>query len=206
MASATLFNLLPDFGAGQPRAAPTFAESAPPAQPANDPVDTTTIVARAVAEAEAATQARLAQAHEAALEAEREMHARETETLLANLGEAAGEAIADRMEAMEARIGDLVGASVGRIVGGLLGADLQKRSLEALARAVHESIGDTDAVRVAVRGPQSMFETLKTALGPRAGHLDFIEAPGFDLTVTIDDAVFETRMAEWANALAEVLS
>ena len=61
-------------------------------------------------------------------------------------------------------------------------------------------------MRIAVRGPLSLFETLKASLGPRAANLDFIEAPGFDLTVTIDEAVFETRMAEWSATLSEVLS
>jgi hypothetical protein len=47
---------------------------------------------------------------------------------------------------------------------------------------------------------------LKASLGSRAANLDFIEAPGFDLMVTIDEAVFETRMAEWSVTLSEVLS
>jgi hypothetical protein len=140
------------------------------------------------------------------MEAERQANAAEAKAFLENLGEDVGKTIALRIEAMEAHVADLVGATVGRIVGGLLSEDLQKRSLEALARTIRASIGDTDALRVSVRGPQSMFETLKAALGPHADHLDFVDAPGFDLTVVIDDAVLETRMAEWAGALAEVLS
>ena len=62
------------------------------------------------------------------------------------------------------------------------------------------------AVRIGVRGPLSLFETLQAALGSRAANLDFVEAPGFDLTVTIDEAVFETRMAEWSATLSEALS
>ena len=57
-----------------------------------------------------------------------------------------------------------------------------------------------------MRGPLSLFETLKASLGPRAANLDFVEAPGFDLTVAIDEAVFETRIAEWSAALSEALS
>jgi hypothetical protein len=206
MAHAALFDLLPDFGAGVVRAVPATVERQHPPQPANPPLDMEAIVARAVADAEAATEARLTLAHEAAMEAERQANAQEAKVFLESLGDDVGKIIASRIEAMEVRVGDLVGATVGRIVGSLLSEDLQKRSLEALARAIRESVGDTDAVRVGVRGPQSMFETLKTALGPHADHLDFVDAPGFDLTVVIDDAVFETRMAEWADALTEVLS
>ena len=62
------------------------------------------------------------------------------------------------------------------------------------------------AARIGVRGPLSLFEPLKAALGSRAANLDFAEAPGFDLTVSIDETVFETRIAEWSASLSEVLS
>lgn len=206
MAHAALSDLLPDFGAGLPRAVPASDARRHSPHPVDPPLDVEAIVARAVADAEAATEARLTLAHEAAMEAERQANAAEAKAFLESLGDDVGKTIASRIEAMEAHVSDLVGAAAGRIVGGLLSEDLQKRSLEALARTIRESVSDTDAVRVSVRGPQSMFETLKTALGPHAGHLDFTDAPGFDLTVVIDDAVLETRMAEWAGALAEVLS
>jgi len=61
-------------------------------------------------------------------------------------------------------------------------------------------------VRIGVRGPLSLFEPLSAALGSRAANLDFTEASGFDLTVTIDETVFETRIAEWSASLSEVLS
>ncbi|RVD51173.1 hypothetical protein EN750_31140, partial [Mesorhizobium sp. M7A.F.Ca.ET.027.03.2.1] len=107
---------------------------------------------------------------------------------------------------MEARVTGLVAATVARIIGGIVSDDLQKRSIEALAGAIREAVGDAEAVRIVVRGPLSMFETLKASLGPGAANLDFVEAPGFDLTVAIDEAVFETRMAEWSTVLSEVLA
>jgi hypothetical protein len=206
MAHAALFDLLPDFGAALPRNAPAPAERESVPAPTKPAVDIDAVVAHAVAEAEAALEARLQLAHEAALEAERQKYAEETQAFLESLGEDVGTKIVERIDKMEARLGELVGATVARIVGSLLSEDIQKRSLEALADAIRESVGDTDAVRIGVRGPQSMFETLGQALGPLADQLDFVEAPGFDLTVVIDDAVFETRMAEWAEALGEVLS
>lgn len=65
---------------------------------------------------------------------------------------------------------------------------------------------DREAVRIQVRGPQSLFEPLRTALGERAGNLQFIETPGFDLTVSIDGNLFETRLSEWSSALSGALS
>lgn len=205
MSSTALFNLLPDFGAAPPRSGATGIEriaTPPPAAPA---IDIDAAIARAVTEAEAALTARLELAHEEAMEAERRRNAEEAQAFLASLGDDVGKTIAGRIDRMQAEVGDLVGTAVARIVGNLLGEDLQKRSLEALSRAIAQSIGDTDAVRIQVRGPQSMYETLRASLGPHAQHLDYTDAPGFDLTVAIDDAVFETRMAEWAGVLSGVL-
>ncbi|WP_137933496.1 hypothetical protein [Mesorhizobium comanense] len=206
MPSAALFDLLPDFGTRAPRAGQpqVVAEHRPEAQAPQ--ADIGLLIAEAVAQAEATLGERLSAAHEAALEAERQANAEEARTFLESLGGDVGTAVSSRIDAMETRVTDLVAATVARIIGGIVSDDLQKRSLEALAGAVREAVGDGEAVRIAVRGPLSLFETLRTSLGPRAANLDFIEAPGFDLTVTIDEAVFETRMAEWSATLSEVLS
>jgi hypothetical protein len=208
MPSAALFDLLPDFGAraqhvGQPQAS-TEAERRPdtPAPQA----DIGVLIAEAVADAEAALEARLSIAHEATLEAERQANADEAKAFLEGFGGDVGRAVVERIDVMQAHVTDLVGATVARIIGGIVSDNLQKRSLQALARTIAEAIADTEAVRVAVRGPLSMFETLKASLGTRAANLDFVEAPGFDLTVAIDEAVFETRIAEWSAALSEALS
>jgi hypothetical protein len=208
MASAALFDLLPDFGtrtqrAGQPRvAADTEHKPEAPAPQA----DIGTLIAEAVAQAEEALEARLSIAHTAALEAERQANAEEARLFLESLGDDVGKAVSSRIDAMEARVTELVAATVARIIGGIVSDDLQRRSLEALAGAIREAVGDAEAVRIAVRGPLSLFETLKASLGPRAANLDFVETPGFDLTVAIDETVFETRMAEWSTTLSEVLA
>lgn len=208
MPSVALFDLLPDFGtrtqrAGQPR--PTADPERKPETPAPQ-ADIGTLIAEAVAQAEAALEARLSIAHEAALEAERQANAEEARVFLESLGDDVGKAVSLRIDAMEARVAALVAATVARMIGGIVSDDLQKRSIEALAGAIREAVGDAEAVRIAVRGPLSLFETLKASLGPRAANLDFIETPGFDLTVAIDEAVFETRMAEWSTTLSEVLA
>lgn len=206
MRSGALFDLLPDFGARPQRAAAVAAPVekaavAPPPAP-----DLGALIAEAVAHAEAALEERLAAAHRAEIEAERAAHKAEADAFLRTLGSDMGATIAARIDIMQAAVVDLVSDQVARVLGGVLGEDLQKRSLAALAEAVREAIGDAEAVRVRVSGPASLYETLKDSLGARAANLDFAETPGFDLTVAIDDAVFETRMAEWSAALSEVLS
>ena len=206
MASAALFDLLPDFGTRTPRVSQPQAASEHRPEASAPQADIGTLIAEAVAQAEATLAERLVAANDAALEAERQAHAEEARVFLESFGGDIGKAVSMRIDAMEARVTDLVTATVARIIGGVVSDDLQKRSLEALAGAVREAVGDGEAVRIAVRGPLSLFESLKASLGPRIANLDFIEAPGFDLTVTIDEAVFETRIAEWSATLSEVLS
>ena len=208
MPSAALFDLLPDFGVR----AQHGAQPRTTAEPDNRPdvpapqADIGALIAEAVAQAEAELEERLSAAHKTALEAERQANADEAKAFLESIGEDVGKTVALRINMMEARVTELVGATVARVVGGIVSDDLQKRSLEALARSIREAVGDSEAVRIGVRGPLSLFETLQAALGSRAANLDFVEAPGFDLTVTIDEAVFETRMAEWSATLSEALS
>ncbi len=210
MRSAALFDLLPDFGPQPPRAEtaePAHRASMAEPAPAPDPApNMASVIAEAVALAEAVVEQRLIATHEAELAAEREAHKAETDALLRTLGGEAGAAIAARIDAMQATVVELVSDQVARVLGTLLSEDLRKRSLAALVRAVNDAAGDADAVRVRVSGPASLYEALKAALGPRAENLDFTDAPGFDLTVTIDDTIFETRVAEWSAALSELLS
>ena len=152
-----------------------------------------------------ALEARLREAHQRELEAERQANAEEARAFLETLGKDVGETVAARVSDMEGRVVRLVSDSVARMIGGILSDDLQKRSLDALARAVRSAAADAESTRVEIRGPLSLFEPLKAALGARADNLHFVEAPGFDLSLIVDDTVFETRMAEWSAALAEVL-
>lgn len=208
MASAALFDLLPDFGSRTPQAsqAPTAPEAERKPAASAPKADIGALIAEAVADAEAALEGRLAAAHQAALEAERQAGEDAAKVFLESFGGDLGAAVATRIDAMEARVGELAGATVARIIGGIVSDDLQKRSLAALAQTIGAAIADSEAVRIVVRGPLSLFEPLKAALGSRAANLDFTEAPGFDLTVTIDETVFETRIAEWSASLSEVLS
>jgi hypothetical protein len=210
MRADALYDLLPDFGARKAhteapaRSAHPFLEPAPTVAP--HIVDIDAIVAERIAEARAEIEARLAAAHQAEIEAERTAHAEKTDAFLSTLGGDVGAAIATHLQSLEERVNNLVGSQAARILGALMADDLQQRSLQSLARIVRDTINDAEAVRIRVSGPLSLYETLREALGSHARNLDFIEAPGFDLTVAVDDAVFETRMSEWSQALSEVLS
>jgi hypothetical protein len=209
-----LFDVLTDFGkrpnrAGAPHPSAEQRQDAPPAAfsaPAAPPPDLSEIIATEVARAELALEQRLSLAHEAALEAERQAHSAEIETLMRRFGEEAGGIITARFAEMESRLGDLATSATARILSGFLTEELRKRSLDGLARSIRDAVGDAEAVRIQVRGPQSLFEALQAALGERAGSFDYVEAPGLDLTVSIDGNLFETRLSEWSGAMQEILS
>ena len=123
------------------------------------------------------------------------------------LGEIAGQMIAARFGSMEAEVVDHVTAAVARIVGGILSEDLQKRSIDSLARSRsrrHRATAMRSASRCAARSRCS--PRLSDALPDRVGSIDYIEGDGFDLTVTIDGNLFETRLSEWSAALSEILT
>lgn len=208
--NAALFDLLPDFGAIAPKAAKAARNGAfaPPesVEPAVPEYDLGALIAEAVAEAETALALRLNEAHQAEISTLQAAHLAEKTTFLDTLGGDVGKAVATHMTEMEQRVATLTATVVARLLSGHLSEDLQRRSLEALAGTLSDAMRDDEAVRIQIRGPALLFGALQAALGALAGNLDFTEADGFDLTVTIDDVVFETRMAEWSTALSEVLA
>ena len=155
--------------------------------------------------AEAALEERLALAHEAEMEALRQEHAAQMDAVLRQIGDTAGETIALRLGEMENRIGHQAATSAARILGSFLSDELQKRSMESLAQSIRAAVDERETFRIDIRGPQSLYAALQAALGDQAGNFGYIEAPGFDLSVTIDGNLFETRLSEWSAILSEIL-
>ncbi|MEO3384884.1 hypothetical protein [Mesorhizobium sp. CAU 1741] len=172
----------------------------------SDAVDTEALIAEAVAEAEAALTERLTQEHADALQMERDRHTEELTELQGQFAEEASAKIEAGMEAMENRLIELTGAVTARILGVVLTDDIRERSIERLAEIIRKALTDDEAVRIHVTGSLPLFDALKVKLPRYAEQFDFVESANFDLSVTIDDSVFETRLAEWSTLLAETLS
>jgi hypothetical protein len=149
--------------------------------------------------------ARLTEEHEAALEAERQRQAEEIAELGARFGADAGAVIATRIAEMETRVVHLATDAAARVVATLVSDDIRSRSIDALSTAILAACADREAVRIKVSGPQFLFDALAAAIGERIDNVDFVEAVGFDLSVSIDDNLFETRLGEWSSALSETL-
>jgi hypothetical protein len=193
MRGLSLADALKDFGAGPPRSDHAFSLAAmeepagfPPMAmdmplPDVEPVDVDALIAGAVAAAEQALNERLAQEHAAALQAEKDLHAEEVARLQQHFADEASAKIEAGFAEMEARLAESTGMVASRILGG-------------------------EAVRIRIHGSPPLFEALKQKLPDHAGQFDFMESPDFDLSVAIDESVYETRLAEWSAALAEILA
>ena len=209
MPALALSDFLQDFGSRNPGARAKSAEpeaTLVPIEPSPPPVDINSVIAAEIAKAEAIVTERVTQIYEDTLQAERDQHAAEVETLKARLGTEAAAMIAARLAEMERRVTELTTVTTARILAGVLSDQVQQRSIDSLARAIRDATVDREAVRIRVRGPQSLFEPLVAGLGDRAASLDYAETDGFDLTVEIDGSMFETRLAEWSSALSEALA
>jgi hypothetical protein len=209
MTRPAIFDLLTDFGSAPrlgPVEPPPVAEDPVPAAERPPEVDVAALIAEEVAKAEVAATERLTTLYEATLQAERDSHSAERDELRRGLGSEAGKLIETRLAAMQAELLALTTATVARILGSVLTDEMQKRAIEQLSSRIGEAINDGEALRIRVAGPQSLCEALSAALGEHAASVEFSERPSFDLWVSIDSSIYETRLAEWADELAKVVA
>lgn len=212
MTALALVDALPDFGALQ--RAPLLASERPPErnaglvprppeQPRSLEVER---MASAVVQAEAALAERLAGEHAEERAAHEARHALELQQVQTELGEHAARLIGERFAELENNVVTLVSSAVARILGVSLSEDVKNGAIEELRRSIAAAVGDRESVRIHVSGPISLYRELKPGLGRFAEQVEFSEAAGFDLSVSVDNTLFETRMAEWSSALSEVLT
>lgn len=201
-----LSDVLPDFGA--PALPARVVVEQPAVSPAPHPEEPVIPVFDFEGELErrqARLEERLREETELALAAERKRHDEEIQRLYAELGDNAGRIIVERLDDLEKEIAQLTSQAVARTLGSVLSEDVQARSLAELRKVIGNALADNEAVTIRIQGPLSLFEAVRPALGTRADQVTFVESAGFDLTVMISESIYQTRMAEWAEALTEVL-
>jgi len=209
-----LADVLEDFGYRRPVAPEIlpFAFTNAPGGPdiASDQAaagpDLDELIRTEVDKAERELAERLTAEHGAALAEERERHAAELEALNRQLGETIGTAVVSEMAAMQEAVTALVTSVTARILGPVLTADVHARSVAALAAMVREAMEDAESMRVKITGSPALYEALCGVVGDKVAYFDFTESPAMDLTVRIDDRLFETRLSEWSAAMEETLS
>jgi hypothetical protein len=210
MAAPALTDVLRDFGHRRPAHAEVMAVIEQPALP--DPTEHELAEAEigqrievAVLKAEQETSDRISRIYEDTLQAEREKHAAEIAELRTALGDAATATIAARLAEFGKELSALTTAAAARILAIFVSDQMQRRSIERLALLIDQAIADREAVRIQIRGPQYLFEPLTLALGERAAGVEFVEAGGLDLAVSVEGSLLETRLAEWSAALEEAV-
>ena len=208
MASPAIADLLTDFAPARGRVAASLPQaparaSAP--EPAPEKPNVEAIVAEAVARAERETAERLELTHREALQAEREAHARELEALNVRQGEELAARITAAMQEAERQLISVSSEAAARVLSHFLSEQIVGRAVAELARTIRIAVADADGLRIRVRGPQSLFLPLEAAMGDLSKYLEFTESPGADLTVTVNETLFETRLADWSTALSEVM-
>ncbi|MCG6114400.1 MAG: hypothetical protein MEQ84_04310 [Mesorhizobium sp.] len=208
MATHTLADALPDFASLPPppredrRAAPS--EPAGGLEPALPEPTIQELIAVEVERARAELEELLDARHRDELARERERHAAEIAELSTRSGTDAAQLIEQRFWQLEEQLVDLTTSVAARILGASLADDIRARAVAQLADTVRAALADNEAVRIRVRGAPSLCEAIEKALGAKAAQVDFAVADGFDLTVSIDDSIFETRLSEWSSAMSEV--
>jgi len=209
MPAAALADYLTDFAPPRARTAQPYSPvlaAVPDIVPEPSQPDIDSIVAEAVGRAEADLSARLEALHEARLQAEREAHEAELNELRGKFGAEFGARIASTLAGLEQETVRIATSATARILGQIMSDALCERAVADLANTIHAAIGDADTIRVRVRGPQSLFMPLTVAMGAQARHLEFVETQAADLTVSIDETLFETRLAEWSKFLTEIIT
>ena len=205
-----LIDVLPDFGSVAPLQSGSgpWADLGPAAPERRAPApghDLQTMVSTEVAAAEAALAERLSQEHALALAQEQARHAEALAAAQNELAEQAGQIIQQRFVEMEQQVTALTSEATARILSVVLTQDLQERSIGELERVICKALDDRETVRIRVSGAPALWEALKAGLGDKASHIDFAEAPGLDISLSLDEKLFETRLTEWSDTLAELI-
>jgi hypothetical protein len=171
-----------------------------------EPMDVEALLAGERRKTEADVTARLEERFRETLALERQAHAREKEEMLASAGREAAERMLARLDEMEERLLALTGAATARILSSIVSDDVRERSVGELARTIRQAAGDDETIRIRVKAPQALFAALAENLGGWAVHLEHVDSAETDITVDINDTVFETRLGEWSASLMEALS
>ncbi|MEX0955129.1 MAG: hypothetical protein WDZ83_07955 [Rhizobiaceae bacterium] len=210
MPALALADVLKDFGAHQQSAKPVPVNEPrqqPPAEAVVVPPRVETSAAdQAIEVAKQELAARLELEHTEAIDALKESHKQEIERLQAEIGERAGDTVTAGFQEMENRLVELTSSVAARILGITLTEDVSAKALDALATAIGKAARDREAVRIRIHGPLSLFEALRAKLGRYADQVEFTESTNLDVTVAIDDALFETRLSEWSSSLSEIMA
>lgn len=212
--NSLLHSALRDFGAASGAAAIRMPE---PAIAFDDPfpvafpepaalapvVDVEAAVAEAVAQAEDALRLELEARHRAAIEEMRVAHRAELERMAAEFGQSAAERIDAGIVALSEQVSDALSERVAHLLKPFIGEKQTARAADALVEALRQALGERGGARVAARGPRLLWEQLQPALSRAGIQAEWEEGAGVDLSVSLGDTLWRTRLDSWFGDLNE---
>lgn len=212
--SPAIADLLPDFG---PSPRPARPKAAAPAAPALAPapvearqrepepaVDVDAIVSAAVAKAQADVRQHLERLYEEQMAEDRARHEEELASIRNAVTVELGGKMAAALRDLEQRAIETTTTATACILSKLVDDAVRKKAVDALAGSVRAALSGGEVVRVHVSGPPSLLMPFTAAMGDHARLMEFNESEACDLSVSIDDTLFETRLAEWSSVLTGV--
>lgn len=214
--SASIARYLKDFGESQPSVA-SFSEAEMPDVSFGDFSDDFSAAPEVeTVDVESERRSAYADGHETAtrelnekMDAERTdllaKHAAEIAELTAKYQVETAAFVATRLRESTDALAVCLSEQVATLLAPVLTEELSARAATSLADLVRAAIPDGEAATLVVKGPRSLFESLKVELSMDEKLIQFTETADIDLSVEIGETVLVTRMSAWASSLRKVL-
>jgi hypothetical protein len=114
--------------------------------------------------------------------------------------------IGDGLEKIAASVSLMVGGQAVEAITPFLQEALVETAVHDLSVLLKEAILEGQAGVVTVRGPEALFERLKTCLDGHGDLLRHIEVDDLDLSIDVEDTALVTRISAWTASLKKVLA
>ncbi|MBO3758358.1 GTPase [Ciceribacter sp. L1K22] len=209
--SVHLSRYLKDFSAPAPMPEPELSmafdtlDDPFPALDAPEPVDVEEERRKAYAEGYEVATAELTARYTAERVEVEAAHAEELKRIEEDRDVKWADAIARSLKRLAADLSAAVSDEVARGIAPFLEEEIATKAVAELAAKVEAAIIAGSAGTIVVKGPETLFEKLKTALPEAAETLRHVPADDLDLSVEIGEAVLVTRISAWTASLRKVM-
>ncbi len=146
---------------------------------------------------------KLTQTHRQEIEELRRQHRQEVEVLSGKLGREEIQSLVMALGQMREEIAADILHELAKGLRVIAGEKIEQSSLDAFCQAVSREIVESDALNVAICGPEKLLEKLEPELAGLEANVSFNPIDTDDLTARIDDRVLKTRIGEWRAMLEE---
>lgn len=142
--------------------------------------------------------------HEEELTAITQAHASDLEQMAAVHEDEVVAMIHRRFQEMTQTLSQSLAEQTLQVLLPVFDEELCRRAVATLAASVHEALQEAGTSAVVVRGPINLYERLKPMFDADGVESRLIETNSIDISVEINETVLVTRLAAWAQSLAEV--